>query len=79
MIEEQWHDRIPLAPHPIGRAPLGVLASANMPAVLVEMGYLTNADQEKQMMGAEFQNALVQTLYDGVLKFRDALGTGGAR
>ena len=79
LIEEQWHERIPLAPHPIGRAPLGVLASANMPAVLVEMGYLTNADQEKQLTGAEFQNALVQTLYDGVLKFRDALGTGGVR
>ena len=29
-----------------------VLESANMPAVLVEMGFLTNAEQEKQLAGA---------------------------
>ena len=79
ILEELFHDRIPLAPHPVDRAPLSVLESANMPAVLVEMGYLTNADQEKQMAGADFQNTFVQSVYDSVLKFRDALGTGGIR
>ena len=31
-----------------------------MPAVLVEMGFLTNPDQEKRLTGNEFQNAFVQ-------------------
>ena len=43
-----------------------------MPAVLVEMGYLTNPEQEKQLAGDEFQNALVQALVDGIVRFRDA-------
>jgi N-acetylmuramoyl-L-alanine amidase len=72
----QLRDHIPLSTHPMDRAPLNVLASANMPAVLVEMGYLSNEEQEAQMNGNEFQNTIVQAIYDGVLKFRDALGAG---
>ena len=74
VIEEQLHDRVPLAKTPVDAAPLRVLESANMPAVLIEMGYLTNADQEKQLAGADFQNTLVQSLVDAVMKYRDAMG-----
>ena len=76
ILEQQFRDRIALNPRPVDRAPLRVLESANMPAVLVEMGYLTNADQEKQLAGAEFQNTFVQAVLDAVLKFRDALDQG---
>ena len=74
ILGEQFHDRIALSPRPVDRAPLRVLESANMPAVLVEMGYLTNAGQEKQLAGAAFQYTFVQAILDAVLKFRDALG-----
>lgn len=73
IIEQQFRDRVPLSPHVIDRAPLRVLESANMPAVIVEMGYLTNADQEKQLTGNEFQNTLVQALVEAALRFRDYL------
>jgi N-acetylmuramoyl-L-alanine amidase len=73
IIEQQFRDRVPLSPHVIDRAPLRVLESANMPAVLVEMGYLTNAEQEKQLTGNEFQNTLVQALVEAALRFRDYL------
>jgi N-acetylmuramoyl-L-alanine amidase len=77
LLEEQLHDHIPLAAQAVDRAPLRVLESANMPAVLVEMGYLTNADQEKLLAGDAFQNALVQGLYDAIVKYRDRLSAGG--
>ena len=73
ILERQFHDRIALSPRPVAQAPLRVLESANMPAVLVEMGYLTNPDQEKQLAGADFQNTFVQAVFDAVLTFRDAL------
>ena len=76
ILRRQFQDRIALSPRPVERAPLRVLESANMPAVLIEMGYLTNPDQEKQLAGAEFQNALVQAVFEAVLKFRDALDQG---
>jgi N-acetylmuramoyl-L-alanine amidase len=40
------------------------------------MGYLTNDEQEARMAGAEFQNTLVQAVFDAVLKFRDTLAAG---
>jgi N-acetylmuramoyl-L-alanine amidase len=79
LLEQQLQDRVPLVARPVDRAPLRVLESANMPAVLIEMGYLSNADQEKLLAGDAFQNTLVQALYDAIVKYRDALAAGGGR
>jgi N-acetylmuramoyl-L-alanine amidase len=76
ILEEQLHDRIPLSSHSVDRAPLDILESANMPAVMIEMGYLSNPDQETQMAGMEFQTAVAQAIYDAVLKFREVIGAG---
>jgi len=80
ILEERFHDRVTLATPGVDHAPLGVLQSANMPAVLVEMGFLTNAAQEKQLTGNEFQNAFVQALMEAIVRFRDSQsgGSGGA-
>jgi N-acetylmuramoyl-L-alanine amidase len=64
--------RVPVAMRPLEHAPLRVLVSANMPAVLVEMGYLTNAAQETALAGNDLQNALSQALLDAIVRFRDA-------
>jgi len=80
LLERLLQERVPMAPQPVDRAPLRVLESANMPAVLVEMGYLTNAEQEKLLTGDAFQGAVVQALFDAVIRFRDAVtGGGGAQ
>ncbi len=75
IIGEQCAGRVALGPLGVDRAPLRVLASTNMPAVLMEMGYLSNADQAKQLATPDFQAAVTQVLFDSVLKFRDYLGT----
>ncbi|MGH9141082.1 MAG: N-acetylmuramoyl-L-alanine amidase family protein, partial [Vicinamibacterales bacterium] len=79
LLQQAFHDRVPLAAKPVDRAPLRVLESANMPAVLVELGYLTNAGQAKLLAGDGFQNAIVQALFDAIVKFRDTLPSGGTR
>jgi N-acetylmuramoyl-L-alanine amidase len=79
LLAQAFHDRVALAPRPTDRAPLRVLESANMPAVLVELGYLTNPDQAKLMTGDGFQNSAVQAVLEAVVKFRDAMSAGGTR
>ena len=80
ILEQEFTGRVPLGPRPLERAPFRVLESANMPAVMVEMGYLTNPAQEKQLADPGFQNTFVQAIYDAVLKFRDYLtAQGGER
>jgi N-acetylmuramoyl-L-alanine amidase len=78
IIAAELEHRVPMASRPIDHAPLRVLESANMPAVLIEMGYLTNADQEKQLVSAPFQGTFVQALVDAIVKFRDALAAADA-
>lgn len=46
-----------------------VLRTAMMPAVLVEVGYLTNAGEEAQLDDAAFREALAAALADGVLHY----------
>jgi N-acetylmuramoyl-L-alanine amidase len=79
LLQQAMHDHVPTAARPVDRAPLRVLESANMPAVLIEMGYLTNAEQAKQLAGDGFQNAIVQALFDAIVRFRDSLPGGGIR
>jgi N-acetylmuramoyl-L-alanine amidase len=77
VLQQALHDRVPLAAKPVDRAPLRVLESANMPAILIELGYLTNLEQAKLLGGDAFQNAVVQALFDAIVKFRDTLPGGG--
>jgi N-acetylmuramoyl-L-alanine amidase len=79
LLEQHFRDRVPLAARPIDRAPLRVLESANMPAVLIELGYLTNIDQAKLLGSEGFQNIVVQAMYDAIVRFRDSLSPGGTR
>lgn len=55
----------------IQQAPFRVLVGANMPAVLVEMGFITNAEQERQLASDPFQTSIVQALVDSIIRFRD--------
>jgi N-acetylmuramoyl-L-alanine amidase len=60
---------VPMTPQPVQAAPVRVLAGLDMPAVLFEMGYLTNPDQEKRAAADEGRSALVQAIYDAVNRF----------
>jgi N-acetylmuramoyl-L-alanine amidase len=71
-VEASLRERVPMSARAIQRAPFRVLVGANMPAVLVEMGFITNEPQEKQLKSDEFQNALVQGLVEAIARFRDA-------
>ena len=48
-----------------------VLKGATMPAVLVEVGFISNADEEKLLTTKDYQNKLAEALFRGVLRFKD--------
>jgi N-acetylmuramoyl-L-alanine amidase len=76
ILQRELENRVPLDARPVDRAPFRVLESANMPAALIEIGYLTNPDQEKQIAAPGFQSTFVQAVADAVLRFRDYLAAG---
>lgn len=58
------------------RAPMRSLAGTNMPALLIEMGYLSNAEDEKLLMSSDFQNRIANALTEAVAAFRDHVEQG---
>jgi N-acetylmuramoyl-L-alanine amidase len=73
MIDAELRKGVPMGIHPVQQAPLRVLAGVNMPAVLVEMGYLPNTEQEQLAQSADFQALLAQSLFDAIASFRTSL------
>ena len=48
-----------------------VLVGAHMPSVLVEMFFITNKAEGRAMNQESTQNAVVEALYDGIMKYRE--------
>ena len=58
---------------PLREAPFRVLVGANMPAVLVEMGFITNPAQEAALRSDAFQQQVVQALVNSIVRYRDSV------
>jgi N-acetylmuramoyl-L-alanine amidase len=70
-VEAALRERVQMSSRSIQQAPFRVLVGANMPAVLVEMGFITNAAQARQLVSEPFQTSIVQALVNAVVRFRD--------
>jgi N-acetylmuramoyl-L-alanine amidase len=76
--EAALRGRVPMSPRALQQAPFRVLVGANMPAVLVEMGFISNPEQEKQLASDSFQNDIAQALVESIIRFRDTRAAAGA-
>ena len=65
-----------MSPRGLQQAPFRVLVGANMPAVLVEMGFISNPDQEAQLTSTTFQTAIVNGLLRSIIRYRDEVTRG---
>ncbi|MGX2982507.1 N-acetylmuramoyl-L-alanine amidase family protein [Helicobacter sp. 23-1045] len=50
----------------VREGPFWVLAGALMPSILIEVGYMTNANDLKRLQSKEYQNALAKGIADGI-------------
>jgi N-acetylmuramoyl-L-alanine amidase len=72
-VEQALRARVEMSPRAVQQAPFRVLVGANMPAALVEIGYLSNAEQESQLASGSYQDQVAQALLDALIKFRELL------
>jgi N-acetylmuramoyl-L-alanine amidase len=73
IVADELRQRVPMSPRALARGPFRVLVGTNMPAVLVEMGFLSNPDEERVLTTEPFQNSVVEALLQSVIRFRDRL------
>lgn len=77
-IEQALHTRVEISPRGVQQAPLRVLVGANMPAVLVETGYLSHPQQETLLASNDGQTHIAEALFDALLRFREQLDRAAA-
>jgi N-acetylmuramoyl-L-alanine amidase len=73
MIAAELQGRVPTATPALQSGLIRVLMGANMPAALVELGYLTNEEQEAAMQSDAFLASAAQALFDSIVRFGEYL------
>ncbi len=71
IVEASLRARVEMSPRPLQQAPFRVLVGANMPAVLIEIGYLSNPDEEKALTSGAHQDRVAGAIFDAISRFRD--------
>ncbi len=57
----------------IKQAPFKVLTAVSCPAVLVEVAFISNPEEEKKLLTEEFQENIAQAIFRGVLNYLKSL------
>lgn len=70
VVQRELCERVKLRNRGVKQAGLRVLKGLNMPAVLVEMGFLSNPDEEKLLVSETFREKVVEAIVDAVRKFK---------
>jgi N-acetylmuramoyl-L-alanine amidase len=71
MIQDNLNDALGINNRGIKQAPFRVLMGATMPAVLVEIGFISNADEEQRLRRPAFKEKLADVLYESIRTYRN--------
>src|SRR4030095_14621376 len=70
MVQGELNQTLQLRDRGVKQAPFRVLMGANMPAVLVELGFISNPDEEKKLQDAAYRSGLIQALVRSVQRYK---------
>ena len=71
-LYEQWNP----AKRPIRQAPFFILTQSPVPAVLIEMGFLSNSEERNRLQQKDYQEEIATQIYRGILEFKKILDKG---
>lgn len=69
-IQEEMNSATGVANRGVKQAPFKVLVGATMPAALVEVGFISNPEEEAKLQSDEFQNMMVDALTRAVQRYK---------
>ena len=76
LVQEELNLALGLRDRGVKQAPFRVLTGARMPAVLVELGFLSNSAEEQRLQQTEYRAQLNEALVRAIGRFKTSL-TGG--
>ena len=69
VLDSMTHS-LTLVPRGVKQAGFYVLGGAAMPAILIEIGFLTNPKEEKKLATAEYRQAVARAIYTGLAEYK---------
>ena len=69
-IQEEMNAATSVQNRGVKQAPFKVLVGATMPAALVEIGFITNPEEEAKLKSDEFQNVMIGALVHAVERYK---------
>ena len=70
MIQEEMAKKLKSKNRGVKQAGFHVLIGASMPNILIEAGYLTNRNEEKNLRNAKYRQVIANCVYKAIVKFR---------
>jgi N-acetylmuramoyl-L-alanine amidase len=72
-LKAAWKGSRKTASNSVRQAPFFVLSELRIPSALVELGFLTNADDLKQLQEPAHQRRMAMDLYRGLVRYKESL------
>jgi N-acetylmuramoyl-L-alanine amidase len=73
MVRHLTEHGIPMYARSNDQEPLRLLVGANMPAVLVEMGFLSNGEDERALLNGDVMGAIVEAVLGAIVDVRNGV------
>ena len=70
MVQEEMAKKVKSKNRGVKQAGFHVLIGASMPNILIEAGYLTNRNEEKNLLNPKYRQTIANSIYKAIIKFR---------
>ena len=70
-IQKEFNEMLGVRDRGIKQAPFRVLMGATMPAVLVEVGFLSNPAEEEKLKSSSYRDEITGAIFRSVLKYKE--------
>ncbi len=73
VLKNQWDKQMPSPPTHIKKSPLYILKELDMPAVLVEVGFLSHISEGHWLMESRAHDEIANIIYKSLIKYKEKL------
>ncbi|MGB6364380.1 MAG: N-acetylmuramoyl-L-alanine amidase [Thermoanaerobaculia bacterium] len=70
LIQDELNQELELVNRGVKQAPFRVLMGASMPAVLVELGFLSNPEEESRLQDPGYRSQLIDALVRAIIRYK---------
>jgi len=70
MVQEEMAKKVKSKNRGVKQAGFQVLVGASMPNVIIEAGFLTNRNEEKNLRNPKYRQTIANSIYKSIVKFR---------